>query len=283
MLPLIDTVIGFAAIMLVLSLLVKTLTSLVKNHVDFYSTNLKHEVDRLAQAVLGRSWDEAVTALARNPATQRDAHWFRGIIWERLGYEFLNRPNMEWVLTKLGAAPGALDHLEDRLQVHVANISYAFNTRMKNLALVIGLFLCLALDVNAVTIWQTLYSDQQLRTTFATTYAKAALQATAAAEGQPSASAGPGKVTDSAGNSGSGLGQETQEFMKQLVDFQKNVSFGVGRVWMKPPPAQTALQSWRFMATEFFGSLLTGVLISIGAAYWHDLLRSLASLRQPSA
>lgn len=32
---------------------------------------------------------------------------------------------------------------------------------------------------------------------------------------------------------------------------------------------------------EFFGSLLTGILASIGAPYWHDLLRAVAQFRKP--
>jgi hypothetical protein len=30
---------------------------------------------------------------------------------------------------------------------------------------------------------------------------------------------------------------------------------------------------------EFLGSLPTGILVSIGASYWHDILRALSSLR----
>jgi hypothetical protein len=30
---------------------------------------------------------------------------------------------------------------------------------------------------------------------------------------------------------------------------------------------------------EFFGSLLTGIIVSIGAPYWHDILQALSSLR----
>lgn len=295
MIPLIDTVTGFAAIMLVLSLLVKSLTSLIKNHVDFYSRNLKHEVDGLALAVLGKTWDEAVNTLQTDPATQKDAIWFKGINWERLGDEFLSKQNMEWVLTKLGAPPSTLDHLEDRVQVHAANLSYAFNTRIKNLALLVGVGLCLGLNINSFSIWQSLYSDQQLRTTFATTYAKSALKSAEAAN-QPAPKApttpsggGPG----SASNTGSQrqeeekLNENTQKFMDHLAGFQKDVSFGVGRVWdsatwnkqSKMDERKKAPSPWEFALLEFSGSLMTGILISIGAAYWHDLLRALSSLR----
>ena len=89
---------------------------------------------------------------------------------------------MEWVLVKLGAS-AALTNLEGRLAVHVANLQYAFETRIKNLALAVGLALCLGLNINGMTIWKTLYSDQQLRTTFATTYAKSTLASAEATTG----------------------------------------------------------------------------------------------------
>ncbi len=363
MLSLLDTITGFIAIMLVLSMMVKSLTSLIKNHVDFYSRNLKHEVNRLALAVLGKSWDQAVNDLETNPATRQDAAWFSAINWERLGDEFLTKDHMEWVLTKLGAPPAALDHLEDRLEVHAANLSYAFNTRIKNLALVVGLALCLGLDINSFAIWRTLYADQQLRTTFATTYAKSALQSaektepTAPAAGAaPGGTAQPGGSTASSGNPMGGVAAETKQgsspagkkdtapkkasggaaagadqsatnkqtgsagrlpaqnpqgagsthpdqeqanrdkdtrdFMNKLAGFQKDVSFGVGRIWSwkawdqeKEKAAQEKVEFGRlrkleFGAVEILGSLMTGILISIGAAYWHDLLRTLTSLRK---
>ena len=40
------------------------------------------------------------------------------------------------------------------------------------------------------------------------------------------------------------------------------------------------LGPWGFFY-EFLGSLLTGILLSIGAPYWHDLLRALGNLRNP--
>ena len=178
MIPLLDTVIGFATVMLMLSLLVKCLTSLLKNQVDFYTQNLRHEVDRLVKGTLGFCWKQAV---ARLPAGA-DKSWLEGINWERLGEEFLTPQHMEWVLGKLGASPASLTGLEGRLAVHVANLQYAFETRMKNLALAVGLALCLGMNINGLTIWQTLYSDQQLRTTFATTFAKSTL---ASAEATP--------------------------------------------------------------------------------------------------
>jgi hypothetical protein len=34
---------------------------------------------------------------------------------------------------------------------------------------------------------------------------------------------------------------------------------------------------------EFFGSLLTGIIVSIGAPYWHDFLQALVALRPGKA
>src|SRR5712692_895303 len=131
MLPLLETAIGFAAIMLVLSFLVKSLTSLVKNLVDYYSDNMAHEVNRLVQGTLGVTWNW----LATDPQVQQRHPWIRDFNWQRLGEEYLTTANLTWVLTKLGASQVALDNLEGRLAVHRANLKYMFEQRMKNLAL----------------------------------------------------------------------------------------------------------------------------------------------------
>jgi hypothetical protein len=314
MIPLLDTVIGFATVMLMLSLLVKCLTSLLKNQVDFYSKNLQHEVDRLLKGILGVGWKQAVARLPAGP----DKSWFEEINWERLGEEILTKQHMEWVLVKLGAPPAALTNLEGQLAVHVANLQYAFTTRIKNLAMAVGLALCLGLNINGLTIWKTLYSDQQLRTTFATTYAKSTLASAEATPGTVPPPANPAPAADPAqsGNSSAALqtdvspppsnqnpstdrrgahaeernsereaqreklDADTQAFMKQLVDFQKDVSFGIGQIWSADPSKLSDGAAWKFFATQFLGSLMTAILISIGAAYWHDLLQLLSSFNK---
>src|SRR5229473_5853692 len=161
MLSLIETLTGFAAIMLMLSLLVKTLTSVIKNQWDYYSDNLRHEVQRLAFEVTGKAW---------NTLLQNAPEWAKNISWERLGDEFLTPAYMSWFLKQLDQNARVFD-LESRLKIHVANVKYTFEMRMKNLALAVGLALCLLGNINAFTIWKSLYTDQQLRATFSTSYA----------------------------------------------------------------------------------------------------------------
>ena len=52
------------------------------------------------------------------------------------------------------------------------------------------------------------------------------------------------------------------------------MTFGVGRIWTG------AVKGLSGLLYEFLGSLLTGILVSIGAPYWHDLLRALTALWQ---
>src|SRR5712671_2573182 len=107
MLSLIETLTGFAAIMLMLSLLVKTLTSVIKNQWDYYSDNLKHEVQRLALETTGKTWD----ALLQSKNTPE---WAKNIHWERLGDEFLTPAYMSWFLKQLDQNARVFD-LETRL------------------------------------------------------------------------------------------------------------------------------------------------------------------------
>ena len=266
MLSLIETITGFAAIMLMLSLLVKTLTSVVKNQFDYYSDNLEHEVKRLAWETMGQDWEQLTT----NPKLGAGASWVNEINWKRLGDDYLTMANMKWLLKSLGATDAQLTDLEDRLKMHLANVKYAFEMRMKNLSLAVGLGLCLFMNINALTIWKTLYTDQQLRATFASTYAEKAI-----------------KLADSKASNPS-TQDKVQGFREDLQSFLTDVNFGVGRVWKResdvermesslPNPKE---QKPGFFLYEFFGSLLTGILVSIGAPYWHDLLQALSSLRQ---
>ncbi|PYT55568.1 MAG: hypothetical protein DMG43_02680, partial [Acidobacteria bacterium] len=146
MLSLIETLTGFAAIMLMLSLLVKTLTSVIKNQWDYYSDNLRHEVQRSAFEVTGKAW---------NTLLQNAPEWAKNISWERLGDEFLTPAYMSWFLKQLDQNARVFD-LESRLKIHVANVKYTFEMRMKNLALAVGLALCLLGNINAFTIWKSL-------------------------------------------------------------------------------------------------------------------------------
>ena len=62
-----------------------------------------------------------------------------------------------------------------------------------------------------------------------------------------------------------------------METFFADVNFGVGRVWRQNNPV---IGGGAFVY-EFLGSLLTGLLVSVGAPYWHDLLRTLSNLRNP--
>jgi hypothetical protein len=130
--------------------------------------------------------------------------------------------------------------------------------------------MCLFANVNAMTIWKTLYTDQQLRTTFAQDYSRRALEfADQAAQKAQS------EQTKSSTGSKTEIEDQSRAFRGNMETFLADVNFGVGRIWrQKNPPVGGG-----GFAYEFFGSLLTGVLVSIGAPYWHDLLRALSNLR----
>jgi hypothetical protein len=268
MLSLIETLTGFAAIMLMLSLLVKTLTSVIKNQWDYYSDNLKHEVQRLALETTGKTWD----ALLQSKDTPE---WAKNIHWERLGDEFLTPAYMSWFLKQLDQNARVFD-LETRLKIHVANVKYTFGMRMKNLALAVGLGLCLLCNINAFTIWKSLYTDQQLRATFSGSYAD---KATKLAEAQAAASAPKPDPKDT--------DAQIKSFQNNMRGFLTDVSFGMGRIWRAGPPSDktdpTPQAQFQIFLYEFFGSLLTGIIVSIGAPYWHDILQALTALRPDKA
>lgn len=277
MLQLIDTIIGFSAIMLALSFLVKSLTSVVKNHFDYYSENLKSELNRFLSGI--------------PECKANDCSAMGAIRWKRLGEEFLSMENMAVWLEKLGMNPETIEKqkkaLEARLKVHKENIRYVFAKRTNNIALALGLALCLFLNINAICIWQTLYTDEQLRGEFASSYAAKVteLAGQSGSEGSPGnatedGSQNPSEPVTSTTNSSEqdrdALAQQRENFREDLGEFLADVNFGVGHIWGKAP----AEGERQFLLLEFLGSLLTGVLVSIGAPYWHDILGALAGLRK---
>ena len=123
-------------------------------------------------------------------------------------------------------------------------------------------------NVNALSIWKTLYTDQQVRTTFANEYSKKALEF---ADHLSVADTNATTATNKAA-----LQQQAQDFRNNTKSFLADVNFGIGRVWARQA---VPLNKWQ-VCYEFLGSLLTGIMVSVGAPYWHDLLRTLSNLRK---
>src|SRR5262249_52133799 len=255
MFPLLETAIGFVAVMLILSLLVKSLTSILKDHFDFYCDNLRYEVSRLIRNTTGK----VLADIETDPELLAKAPWIADVEWSRIGDEFFNKENVTWILKALGATDAQLVNLDGRITGHLSRVKYMFEQRMKNLSCAVGLGLCLVLDINALTIWKTLYTHDQLRTTFASDVAtKALIQSDEATKG--------------AANSES-LGSAAGEFRNRLLEFTRTVSFGIGRIWRDNLGKRNLLY-------EFIGAVLTGLIVSVGAPYWHDVLENLSSLRR---
>lgn len=160
MILMIDTFIGFLAIMLFLSYLIKGLTSLVKDHVDYYTDNLRGEVDSFLNGCVKKTLKTLST----------EHTWLKQIQWNRLDEKFLTEQNMEWLLTELGTKGDDLKQMSSyfkaRLEVHKANIRFAFEKRTKKIALAMGLTVALALNINAFSILDTLYRDEDVRAKF---------------------------------------------------------------------------------------------------------------------
>lgn len=177
---------------------------------------MEHEVKRLAFEATGKTW-ETLSQSSSAP------DWARKIHWGRLGDQFLSSSNMKWFLQELDQH-AKVDDLESRVKVHLDNVKYAFEMRMKNLALAVGLGLCLLCDINAVTIWKSLYADEQLRATFATSYAD---KASAMAQDQAKEGTNSGQKSPN---------EQAKAFKSCIQSFLTDVSFGVGQIWRPIPP-----------------------------------------------
>ncbi len=253
MLTLIDTVIGFTVIMLLLSFLIKSLTSVVKNHVQYYRQNLVSELDRLLKPYLA----EGLRTLQEQ---------LPNIDWRNIGEELFDEENLRPILEKFDSSlQGKLTDLKARLTVHKAALEFGFDRRMKNLSLACGTALCLILNINALSIWTHLYNDGEVRAKFASEkYVNQVLE-----------QAGQEVDETLPEDEKAALEQQRQEWEEELRSFRQEVDFGVGAVWTKRDP------SLAFVLYQLVGSLLTGFLASVGAPYLHDFLRAVASFRRP--
>ena len=280
--PLLEVVVAFAAIMLTLSFLVKSLTSVVKNHVDYYSASLEREVHRF---------------LRGSGCTKTECRPLSTVFWPRMGEEFLSTDNMLNWLSMLKKGLTVSDEqrkeIEARLAVHRASLKYAFTKRTNNIALAMGLALCLFLNINAFTIWDTLYRNEEVRAKFTSeSYVKSVLDKKDEIDEQIKETENAIKKIDEKNNAVEAeklketkmeLDKRRAELSKQIEVFQGEVAFGMGRIWKEREKSSDGkpegLGDLMFFLYEFLGSLLTGILVSIGAPYWHDILRALANLR----
>jgi hypothetical protein len=141
----------------------------------------------------------------------------------------------------------------------------------------LGLVLCLVLNINAFSIWSTLYTDQVVRGKL---IEPSKVEALLNAPQEPGAKGSP-----SAANQDKALAELRENFLAQVKNLKTDLSFGVGRIWspeLRKSEVYVKQGPWVAMLLEFFGSLLTGILLSIGAPYWHDLMRRLSALRPMS-
>ena len=268
---LIETIIGFSVIMLLLSFLVKSLTSVVKNHINYYAKNMKSEVEHFLRETLEGTLDQIETIKGKDKSGGKEV--LAKIPWRRLGEDYLSLENMKELLKKITGRDD-YENLEARLKRHQANLKYAFNVQMKNLSLVCGLGLCLFLNINALTIWKTLYTDTQVRAKFSSQkYVTAVLDKSSETETATEKVEGAGQKAETTPEK-TELDEEREAWKKELKNFQTDVNFGIGEVWEK----ESQDKSFKFFLFQFLGSLLTGILVSIGAPYWHDLLRTLNSI-----
>lgn len=257
MLPLLETVIAFAVIMLILSFLVKSLSSVLKNYFDYYTAHMEEELKQLVETFAERRWN---VLAGEHSALSR-------IDFRKLGEEYLTLENVGGLLKQVGVSFDA-EALKARVELHKANVRYLFEKKMKNLSLVAGVALCLVMNINALTIWDTLYHDQGVRTKFASPqYVESVLKEHDDVQKKLKEEAPPQVKQD--------LERRREALAKDIAHFRGEVNFGVGRIWTERDGSP------RFLLYEFFGSLLTGILASIGAPYWHDLLRAVAQFRKP--
>ena len=160
----------------------------------------------------------------------------REIQWKRVTEEFLTKENMVWWLKQAHIKPekltGIQEGIEKRLEVHRKNLQFAFAQRTSYIALAMGLALCLFMNINAFTIWDTLYRDQSVRAKLASPESvKAAQDMKKEVEGKlKQREEKPETELETPVESKEDLENQLDELNKQLAHFRGAVDFGMGRI-----------------------------------------------------
>lgn len=269
MFTLLETAIAFLAILITLSLLVKSLTSVVKSYMDYYSRHMEEE---LVNFLLSLSFVKDYKNVLENYFGDR----LKGgkldnlPVRESLPEELLDE---DTVMALLGLDPEAVENdvktkvkeARAKLKIFKANVRFRFANKMKQWSMLLGLGLCLIANINAFTIWQTLYSDANLRARYASQdYVDDIMQQLDKVEKTLADETVPNRAT---------LEKRQQNLESMVLETSRDLSFGMGRIYKNKD-----LTAW-IVLYELLGALLTGLLISIGAPYLHDLLRSLTEVR----
>jgi hypothetical protein len=228
MLALIETLTGFAAIMLMLSLLVKTLTSVIKNQWDYYSDNAG--APQLVSERTGRECtDKRPGVPPQDPHGQREVH--------------VSNANEE---SSDGGGCGFVPVVQHQCvyDLEIAVHGSAIARREKDRQT------CREKAAETRRIDRGVRNSERM--------AKVDKLAD-----------GPAKV---------------QERQKAIDEWNAEEKPALEEEKIKLAQEKRDTQNGQgILLYEFFGSLLTGILVSIGAPYWHDILQALSSLRSTPA
>ncbi|MEM7243905.1 MAG: hypothetical protein AAF533_01100 [Acidobacteriota bacterium] len=237
--PLIDSVLATLAVLLGISFLIKSLTSAVKRFWNHRGELLEESLSKSLALRSDDSADEVVRKLT-------DAgHDLRTLRPEDLTESFL-----EELLQGLDheLAGSALPRNRERLQAGIQRVQRevedGFAQRNKRVALVWGLLVCFLFNINAFEIWERLSVQPEL---------------VASLLEDPRFQAALKDELDE--------NTDVRALAKDIAGAGLGVGFWIGKEGDGP--------GFR----ELLACLLTGVLVSIGAPYLHDLTRMLSRLR----
>ena len=248
------------------------------------------EPDELAKLLsmvsAGKSYEPQIKAVLEqvNPAVQRDARMLAAVI-----------PQTAAAVDQLkqipGKTSGALGHLEAAFSATMDRISQRFTLQMRIWTVVFSVVMVLVFHLDAATLYAELSAEPSLRASVSgvsETMLKKYLDLQAAnsagqaspvlsqPEAQPAVSTQPGgKPSD----------EELREKTRKLADDFSQVKralaasdlqiFQVRDGWYKPG-------SFGGLG-EFFRILATAGLLSLGAPFWFNALKTLTSLRSATA
>ncbi|MGE5263163.1 MAG: hypothetical protein ACM3S0_07255 [Acidobacteriota bacterium] len=275
----VDVAIGLIFIFFLLSVIASHINELISGWMNWRAKDLEQGVRHLlcdptlADKVWNHPLVRGVSGKAGRPPAYIPSNTFALAVFDALlpggnnptalqsvrakALELPENTSREALVSIIDAANGdmtlARSNVESWFDSAMERVSAEFKRRMQILTLGVSLVVTLVFGADTIAIANSLYQEPSLR---------AAVSGVAANQGSAGATQPPTTIA-----AGAGQNSNLQQTIETLQ--QQNLPLG----WNKVP--QTGSE-WIF---KIIGLVLTSLAVSLGAPFWYQLLKSLASAR----
>lgn len=267
-----DIMISFIIVIFILSLLVQSLQSILKR---LFRMKTRQAVN-YARDIFG-----SLQGALPLEAIQKEL----GVLEKKMRVPELDAASMETLIGKIMDLGAVKDHLKgeptalenvksaalDRLAQDVDLVKEHYVSSMKHLSLLLAVFVSLALNADSLQMIEKISSDKTVRQIIVqTNYIQQTLRPPTR---KPVHSSGASSARESIKSDLADISLLAREYE----------GLNIGIKWSSTTDDFSSLADKRerilFILKKLVGILITAVLVSMGAPFWHDILQAMFSLK----